>query len=177
MRGKRMRLLVNTNVKSVSNAITNSSSEVFLVKSERPSEDVKELILAFSKIAWEDDKIKDRKFPRKLRNIITEDKLDLSTDEYEQSSGMGGDIDVTDFNDAACEYKKFYRKDIGEELKKKNLTEEELSHYVLVDIDWARRKTIQFIQNNFIAYNCDIQLTEKEENIYEIMGKAYLNRW
>lgn len=54
-----MRLLVNINVKSISNAITNSSSEVFLVKSKRPAEEIKELILAYSEMAYNADGIID----------------------------------------------------------------------------------------------------------------------
>ena len=53
---------------------------------------------------------------------------------------MGGEIEVYDFSDASYEYKEFYHKDILETLKERGLTEEELNHYVLVDIDWARKK-------------------------------------
>lgn len=173
---KNMRLLVNINVKSVSNAITNSSSEVFLVKSERPAEDIKKLIIEYSNMAYSDDGVIDEtKLSENSQKIVKEDKINLSNCEDEDGSGMGGDIEVTDFIDASCEYKKFYRKDITEELKKYGLTEEELNHYVLVDIDWARQKTIDFLTDNFETHNCEGALSERLNDIYDILSNAHLN--
>ena len=76
---KNMRLLVNINVKSVSNAITNSSSEVFLVKSERPAEDIKKLIIEYSNMAYSDDGVIDEtKLSENSQKIVKEDKINLS---------------------------------------------------------------------------------------------------
>ena len=94
-----MRLLVNINVKSISNAITNSSSEVFLVKSKRPAEEIKELILAYSEMAYNSDGIIDTHLlSPKIKRIVDEDKMELSNAENERRSGMGGEIEVPEEN-------------------------------------------------------------------------------
>ena len=70
--------------------------------------------------------------------------------------------------------KGFCHKDISEELKKRGLTEEELNHYVLVDIDWARNKTIEFLVSNFECRNCEfIDNNDKLYPIYETISYAY----
>lgn len=170
-----MRLLVNINIKSISNAITNSSSEVFLVKSKRPAEEIKELILAYSEMAYNSDGIIDTQvLSPKIKRIVDEDKLELSNAENERCSGMGGDIEVYDFSDASYEYKEFYHKDILETLKERGLTEDELNHYVLVDIDWARKKTIDFLFSNFKCINCEIIDDDKIYSIYEMLSYGNL---
>lgn len=170
-----MRLLVNINVKSISNAITNSSSEVFLVKSKRPAEEIKELILAYSEMAYNADGIIDTQFlSPKIKQIVDEDKLELSNAENDKYSGMGGEINIYDFSDACRAYKEFYHKDISEELKKRGLTEEELNHYALVDIDWARNKTIEFLVSNFECCSCELMdNNDKLYPIYETISYAY----
>lgn len=170
-----MRLLVNINVKSISNAITNSSSEVFLVKSKRPAEEIKELILACSEMIYNSDEIIDIKFlSPKIKRIVREDKIELSNTKNDEDSGMGGEINVYDFSDACRVYKEFYHKDISEELKKRGLTEEELNHYVLVDIDWARNKTIEFLVSNFECCRCELMDDDdKLYPIYETISYAY----
>ena len=169
-----MRLLVNINVKSISNEITNSSSEVFLVKSKRPAEEIKELILAYSEMAYNADGIIDTQvLSPKIKQIVDEDKLELSNVENERCSGMGGDIEVYDFSDACRAYKEFYHTDISEELKERGLTEDELNHYVLVDIDWERNKTIEFLFSNFECFNCEIIDDDKLYLIYETISYAY----
>ena len=101
-----MRLLVNINVKSISNAITNSSSEVFLIKSKRPAEEIKELILACSEMIYNSDEIIDTKFlSPKIKRIVHEDKIELSNTKNDEDSGMGGGIEVYDFSDACRAYK------------------------------------------------------------------------
>lgn len=170
-----MRLLVNINVKSISNAITNSSSEVFLVKSKRPAEEIKELILAYSEMAYNADGIIDTHLlSPKIKRIVDEDKMELSNAENERRSGMGGEIEVYDFSDASYEYKEFYHKDILETLKERGLTEDELNHYVLVDIDWSRKKTIEFLFSNFECLNCEIIDDDKLYSIYEIISYGNL---
>ena len=170
-----MRLLVNINVKSISNAITNSSSEVFLVKSKRPAEEIKELILAYSEMAYNADGIIDTQvLSPKIKQIVDEDKLELSNVENERCSGMGGDIEVYDFSDACRAYKEFYHTDISEELKERGLTEDELNHYVLVDIDWSRKKTIEFLVSNFECCRCELMDDDdKLYPIYETISYAY----
>ena len=170
-----MRLLVNINVKSISNAITNSSSEVFLVKSKRPAEEIKELILAYSEMAYNADGIIDTHLlSPKIKRIVDEDKMELSNAENERCSGMGGDIEVYDFSDACRAYKEFYHTDISEELKERGLTEDELNHYVLVDIDWERNKTIEFLFSNFECFNCETIDDDKLYSIYEIISYGNL---
>ena len=69
-----MRLLVNINVKSISDVITNSSSEVFLVKSKRPAEEIKELILAYSDMVFNAEGIIDTQvLSPKIKRIVDED--------------------------------------------------------------------------------------------------------
>ena len=105
---------------------------------------------------------------------IYEDKLELSNTENERCSGMGGEIEVYDFSDASYEYKGFCHKDISEALKERGLTEDELNHYVLVDIDWARRKTIDFLFSNFKCINCEIIDDDKIYSICEILSYGNL---
>ena len=110
----------------------------------------------------------------KIKQIVDEDKLELSNDENDKYSGMGGEINIYDFSDACRAYKEFYHKDISEELKKRGLTEEELNHYVLVDIDWERNKTIEFLVSNFECCICELMdINDKFYPIYETISYAY----
>mgnify|MGYP003533333339 FL=1 len=100
-----------------------------MVKSKRPAEEIKELILAYSEMAYNADGIIDTHLlSPKIKRIVDEDKMELSNAENERRSGMGGEIEVYDFSDASYEYKEFYHKDILETLKERGLTEDEFNH-------------------------------------------------
>lgn len=164
-----MKLLVK--IESISKEITNSSSEVFLVKSKRPAEDIKELISSYAKMAFDDGKIEIDRLSEKSKDIVEEDKLVFDNDDEERSGGMGGYIDVVDYEDAHYQHKRRYYEDVGDDLKKYNISKDEIDHYVLVDIDNRREKTISFINDNFTSWNCEMlgnSHTEEDDKLYNI---------
>lgn len=175
-----MKFLIKIN--SISNAITNSSSEVFLIKTKRPSEEIKNLILDFGRVAAECDgdkrtcKMEITMMPRHSREIIENNKFKFPSDNsYEGGSGMGMELDVYDYTDAKREYKKHYGKDLGEILKEKGISEEEINRYILIDIDRERGKTIDFIKNNFDYYIEETKKWDSNEDcdkVYDILSWA-----
>lgn len=173
-----MKFLIKIN--SISNAITNSSSEVFLVKTKRTAKEIKKLILDFGKIAEQCDgdnhkgNMKLTMLSHRSQEIIKEDKLTFPTNsEYEGGSGMGMELDVYDYTDAKREYKKHYGKDLDITLKNKGITEVIISHYVFIDLDREREKTIKFIKDNFDYYSEETNRWNEEcDNVYSILSWA-----
>lgn len=172
-----MKFLIKIN--SISNAITNSSSEVFLVKTKRPSKEIKKLILDFGKIAKRCDgdnctgKMNLEDLSHCSQEIIKEDELTFPTNgEYEGGSGMGMELNVYDYEDAKREYEKHHGKDFGDILKEKGITEE-IDHYVFIDLDKERGKTISFIKDNFDYYQEETDRWNEEcDNVYDILSWA-----
>lgn len=79
-----------------------------MVKSKRPAEEIKELILAYSEMAYNADGIIDTQFlSPKIKQIVDEDKLELSNAENDKYSGMGGEINIYDFSDACLHIRNF----------------------------------------------------------------------
>lgn len=135
-------------IQSISNLITNSSSEVFIVKSDSP-EEVRELIMNIAEqhkwLDWEDyDKLSE------------EEKY-----KYDSSSGMGGEINVKTWKESYERDKSYipknkrhlYTPEIWSIGYKESLND--LKKRLVIDIDWSRKATINWILENLFVYGTD----------------------
>lgn len=122
-----------TKVQTVSDIITNSSSEVFIVRDSRPFKEVKKLIKSIAE----------------------------SNQDKDESSGMGGHLEIYDWNDSYNEWLSW----IPENKRSQGTPEmwalrykeplEELKMNVYIDIDWSKKETINWIIENLWVINVD----------------------
>lgn len=133
-------------IQSVSDLITNSSSEIFIVKSDSP-EEVKELIM---NIAEQHEWLED-----------WEDYDKPSEEEkskYDSSSGMGGEIDIETWKETYERHKSYipenkrrlYTPEVWSIEYKESLND--LKKRLVIDIDWSRKATINWILENLFVY-------------------------
>lgn len=135
----------NMKIKSQTDIITNSSSELFTIKAPgKTKEEILEILEEYHK-----SKVKNR--PENLRDLPWSEKIKYDLD----GSGMGGELEVKDFNDEYEEYKS--RLPIN---KQSQFTKEMFSLYSIysleeqkeifsVDVDESFLATCQFIFDNF----------------------------
>lgn len=123
-----MKILVS--IQSVSDVITNSSSELFLIdRGNRVAEDINQLI-----------------------QEVGSDNLESGED---RCSGMGGELSiytpetwqdyVEEYEDVRSDPDEF----IKEEAEEWGVSEDAFRNCVIIDIDHAREGTIKFIEVNF----------------------------
>lgn len=156
-------------IKSTSDVITNSSSEVFMIKNDKPHKSLKKNILDFHrKVSWYglsnfDD------FPDTLKWIISDEQIELLKENADGSSGMGGDCEVFDWENGLNEYRKVNNKpnatieNFAKYLKK---SVDELQSVVLIDIDWACKGTINMISDKYKALKGDDCYNDKEYDFW-----------
>lgn len=145
-------------IKNISDVITNSSSEVFIVKTEKPNKSIKDNILNFHKnVSWYGMySIED--LPQGLKWIISDDMVELLKENADSSSGMGGDCEVFNWEDGLKEYQQWSNKpnatlnDFARYLKK---SVDEVESVILIDIDWACKGTINMLKDKYNASLCD----------------------
>lgn len=166
-----MKIIIKIN--SLSSAITNSSSEVFLIKSERPSEEVKKMIIDYGKSAFCDYCCDLGRLPKIAQDIIGQDKIDKIYEVCDFGSGMGGELDVYDYHDGFERSCGNYET-IKDFVDATGMTEEELSKYVIVDIDIARNGTINFILKNFECITENI-CTRERLKLYDKLTSIILH--
>lgn len=156
---------------SISDVITNSSSELFVVKPKNKgiTADIEKLIQEKAQEFYRRDHFKIEDIYNKYyedRKKAEDEGKDLSTieikepwqtiaeQELESSSGMGGDIDVYDIHK---EYEERYyplkHLTYDEYLdliaKEEKTTKEDLESRVYIDIDHSRLATIAWIKETF----------------------------
>lgn len=146
-----MRLQIK--IQSFSDVITNSSSETFVINT---TEDIKTISKIINKIAeknryegsWED-----------YEKLSEEEKS-----KYDNSSGMGGEITVKGWEELYESNKSYipenkrhlYTPEVWSLGYKESL--EELKKRVIIDIDWSREATINWILENLFV--CDAYTNE-----------------
>lgn len=170
-----MKILIK--IGSISSAITNSSSETFLIKSERPCNEVRKIIESYAEIvSYYDDKDL-VKVKSDLRNKLNKYNLDYTdVEDTEHYSGMGGELSIEDYQSGYEYYIKNWKKNnkkkvnsLSEYAELSGMSESELSKYVVIDIDDAMKATLRFIYENFdvlVSYDCD-EVTDDEWEIYK----------
>lgn len=119
-------------VQSISDLITNSSSEVFVCKNttKQTLEQVKTMIEEYHKAhIYKGDWDVFQKMTPEQR------------EQYDTAGGMGGDFSI--------EFLKDYPSDHWLMDEVKDITE--IEKYFVVDTDWCHRATINYLQENFEA--------------------------
>lgn len=136
-------------VQSVSDLITNSSSEVFLVKTNTP-EETKKMLLEIGKGhefhgGWEE-----------WEKLPEEEKA-----KYDDGSGMGMEFTVETWKETYERHKSYipenkqdlYTPEVWSISYKESL--DELKNRLVIDIDWERKATIDWIIQNLFVYGID----------------------
>lgn len=162
-------------IKTVSDVITNSSSELFTIKAPgKTKEEILEILEEYHK-----SKVKNR--PENLRDLPWSEKIKYDLD----GSGMGGELEVKDFKDKYEEHKS------GLPVNKQSQFNEEMfslySIYPLeeqkeifkVDIDESFLATCQFIFDNFEVLENDSGLVKGvyDKDGLKIIRTTDLGEW
>lgn len=143
-------------ISNISDVITNSSSEVFVVKTNRPNTDLKELITKHHQEHYWYGVHDLDDVPSGLKHILTDELIELIREESNSGSGMGGECSVYDWRDGFERYKKYNhltKLTVEEWAEKLNKPLEELQSIVVVDIDWECRATINMLERDFNIIN------------------------
>lgn len=136
-------------IQSVSDVITNSSSEIFVVKTETP-EITKDLILKIGESHMFKGDYKE------WDSLSDEEKSN-----YDEGSGMGMELDVETWKERYERSKEcvpknkrnLYTPEVWSIEYKQSL--EELKNTLFVDIDWNRKATINWIIENLFVYDTE----------------------
>lgn len=123
-------------LQSVSDIITNSSSEVFLCtnNTEMTIDQLKEFIYEYNR---------SNKFEGDWNTWLKMSQEER--DKYDTSGGMGGFLDVCTYEDL----------EEGYWLKHHIETFDNPEKYLIVDTDWCHKATIKWITENLNAINVD----------------------
>lgn len=153
-------------VQSISDVITNSSSEIFSIRTDMPKKELQSLIeKVHSQFkyngSWE-----------KWSKMSDEEK-----EKYDTSSGMGGILEIKTFDDYYQESlsyipenkKHLYTKEVHAAGSKKSV--EELEKEISIDIDHSFIHTIDWILKNLFVVDCDCPVARnKEGRVVKLLG-------
>lgn len=144
-----MRIVVR--FQSISDIITNSSSEVFVVKKGASSvEEVKDFIETAAKSYAE-------AYDKDWQNSYKKSWKQLEEEGLDGNSGMGGELSIYSFEEMYESYAKYHPNPTIEDFADYHgLPVEGLDKYVWIDVDWSRRATIKFIHDYFEVVENDI---------------------
>lgn len=142
--------MLRLKIQSTSDVITNSSSEIFQLKSDLSLETVKEMIEAEGKKNYE-------ACPENYYNLSWEEKI-----KYDGCSGVGGELSIYSWEDifkrdAEWDCVKSKRDQYTPEVWALRYEEslDELKAMVWVDIDHSRYATMRYILENFWVISSD----------------------
>lgn len=141
-----MRLQIK--IQSFSDVITNSSSETFVINTTEDSKTISKIINKIAEKNWYEGSWED------YGKLSEEEKS-----KYDNSSGMGGEITVKGWEELYESNKSYipenkrhlYTPEVWSLGYKESL--EELKKRVIIDIDWSREATINWILENLFV--CD----------------------
>lgn len=139
-------------IKNISDVITNSSSEVFVVKSNKPNKKLKNIVINYCNDHYWSGAYELDNVPDGLKWILTDELIEIVKENCNESSGMGGDCEVFDWENGYEWYKKYYKKPnltVEEWAKCLGKTLEELQSVIVVDIDWSCKATINMLKERF----------------------------
>lgn len=153
-------------VQSISDVITNSSSEIFSIRTDMPKKELQSLIEKIHSQfeyngSWE-----------KWSKMSDEEK-----EKYDTSSGMGGILEIKTFDDYYQESlsyipenkKHLYTKEVHAVGSKKSV--EELEKEISIDIDHSFINTIDWILKNLFVVDCDCPVARnKEGRVVKLLG-------
>lgn len=141
---------LNIRVQSISDVITNSSSEIFSIKTDMPKKELQSLI----------EKVHSQyKYNGSWENWI--EMSDEEKEKYDTNSGMGGILEIKTFDDYYQESlsyipenkKHLFTKEVYAVGNKKPV--EELEKEIHIDIDHNFIHTIDWILKNLFVVDCD----------------------
>ena len=145
-----MKLLVK--FQSISDVITNSSSELFTIVDDRPFEEVKELVESIGKHNWGAAK--------------------------DSSSGEGGKLEVSNWEDKYNDWLKWAVSSKKLDLATPEVwalqcdeSLEELQKSIWISVDWNREATIDWIIKNLWVYDADGGCFEKDPNTGRVIKR------
>lgn len=150
---------------SISDIITNSSSEIFTVIDERPIRELRKLIRHIGEenlpSSWD-----------KFYDLPEEEQ-----DKFDHCSGMGGELEVKDWEDRYNEWLEW----IPDNKKHQATPEiwalqykeslEELKKLIIIDIDWHRKPTIDWILENLWVIDADGGCFEKDPETGRVLRR------
>lgn len=146
-------------IKSITDVITNSSSEVFLVKAHKSDNIEKEkndIISYHNTHCWEHDDFE--KLPEDVKALIGGDIIiDTIKEILNGISGDGGAINVYTWKDAYNGYCNCYNKKYTVEqwAKSNNITLDMIRDYILIDVDRSANATINKLKNEYDIIYCN----------------------
>lgn len=154
---------------SVSDVITNSSSEVFALNIGDITKDIKKDILKYHKEhTWNGDDLD--KLPYDVREILGGDTvIDTIKNMLNGQSGEAGNIDVYTWEDAYKGYCNVYNKQYTPEkwAKLLHINLNDIKKIVIVDVDWAATATINWLQEKYnVILEGDNYYNSEHENAF-----------
>lgn len=155
-----MKILINLKVQNVSDIITNSSSEMFVIRNNMgPAKMVKELIESFAEkhYYWKNEE--------ELDDLPDYYKLPWKEMiKYDGSGGMGGEIEIVEYDlhddyEKECKYNGYMS--IEEYINRyyPGISEKDFDKFIYVDIDRERYATMDFLMKTFDCYCLDIRMS------------------
>lgn len=136
---------------SVSDVITNSSSEVFALNVGDYTKNIKKDIIKYhTEHLWSGDGLD--KLPYDVKEILGgELALEIAKNMLNDQSGMAGEITVYTWEDAYKGWCKTCRKQYTPEkwAKQVHINLDDIKKIVIVDVDWASKATINWLQEKY----------------------------
>lgn len=148
---------------SVSDIITNSSSEIFTIIDERPFEEIKRII----------EEVGKSNLPPIYDHVVVDNE-----DKYDKFSGEGGVLEVLNWKDRYNEWLEW----IPDNKKSQATPEvwsipyeyslEDLKKQILIRIDWNRKHTINWILNNLWVIDADCGYFKKDPKTGRVISRV-----
>lgn len=158
-----MKLLIK--FQSISDIITNSSSEIFTVIDERPFNELKKLIKQIGKENFPSD--------RRDLGVLSEDEKE----KFDSFSGVGGTLKVKNWEDLYNDWLEWIpenkRSQATPEIWALRYPEslEELKKQIQIEVDQNRNRTINWILENLWVIEADYGYFEKDPETGRIIKR------
>lgn len=159
-------------IQSFSDIVTNSSSETFILNSSENFKEISSLLKKIGEEHWYKGSWSD------WDNLPKEEQ-----EKYDTGSGMGGDIEVRNWESLYEEYKEYIpenKKDLyTPEVWSLNFPEslEELKNTLWISIDWSRKGTINWILQNLWVTDAYEGFYRREPSTGRIIEKITEEEW
>lgn len=159
-------------IQSFSDIITNSSSETFIINNSENFKEISSLLERIGEEHW-------YKGPWSDWDNLSEEEQE----KYDTSSGMGGDIEVWNwevmYNECKESIPKNKRDLYTPEIWSLNYPEslDELKKKIWIDIDWNRKYTINWILHNLWVTNAYDGYYKREPLTGRIIEKITREEW
>ena len=165
-------------IKNISDVITNSSSEVFMLQTDGVIKGIKNNIEKYhNEHMWYHNDFSE--LPDDIKQLLGgEDILNEAEKMLNESSGEGGEINIYDWEDAYNGYCKIYKKHSKsftpeQWAKKFDIPLEELKKIIVVDVDWAAKVTISMLKERYnVVFEGDVYYESKYSDAFAYVSYA-----